>query len=203
MALTQIHRSMIIAHVLPTAHAAPSSMLLVIAVVQSAAAITNTINYYRNLMLLMGSIFEKAEAVMTNMTIGQLAKRSGTSIDTVRFYERKNLIAPAYRKQSGYRQFDQQAVDTIAFICHAKGLGFTLKEIEELLFIRQNPHAMAVEVKQRVREKIADIDAKVERLSQIREELSALGNMCGGVGPASLCPILEAMESTESEKDLS
>lgn len=134
---------------------------------------------------------------MSSLTIGQVAKRTGASIDTIRFYERKNLIAPAFRKESGYRQFHPQTIDKITFIQHAKGLGFTLKEIEELLLMRQNPNAMALEVKQKAQEKIANIDAKIERLTHIREELTVLTNLCNGEGPASLCCILQAMESVE------
>lgn len=132
---------------------------------------------------------------MSSLTIGQVAKRSGASIDTIRFYERKNLIAPACRKDSGYRQFHPHVVDKITFIQHAKGLGFTLKEIEDLLSMRQSPNAMALEVKQKAQEKIVDIDSKIRRLSQIREELANLTSLCSGDGPASLCPILHAIDA--------
>lgn len=137
---------------------------------------------------------------MTSLTIGQVAKESKTTIDTVRFYERKNLISPASRKASGYRQFHPRVINHIAFIRSAKALGFTLKDIGGLLSIWQNPNATAGEVKKKAREKIADIDAKIKQLTAIREELQSLTDACSGNGPASQCPIIEGIETATTSE---
>ena len=70
---------------------------------------------------------------MGSLTIGQLAKGAGVGVETLRFYEREGLIAEPERRASGYRQYPPEAVDLVRFIRHAKELGFTLKEIQELL----------------------------------------------------------------------
>lgn len=135
---------------------------------------------------------------MTSLTIGQVARGSGTSIDTVRFYERKKLIAPICRKASGYRQFHPRVVNHIAFIRSAKALGFTLKEIGDLLSIWQNPCATACEIKQKAEDKIADIDAKIKQLSKMRKELQNLTDACSGYGPVNQCPIIEGIETAKN-----
>ena len=70
---------------------------------------------------------------MNDMGIGELARRAGVPIDTVRYYERNRLVLPAGRKASGYRQYGEAEIARLRFIRRAKGLGFSLDEIRELL----------------------------------------------------------------------
>ena len=67
------------------------------------------------------------------MQIGQLARQAGVAIDTVRYYERQGLLPPAQRRESGYRIFEAGDVRRLRFINRAKTLGFSLREISELL----------------------------------------------------------------------
>src|SRR5215475_7493814 len=92
------------------------------------------------------------------MTIGQVAKLSGVGVETIRFYEREGLLNKPKRKESGYRMFDSEVVSRIQFIKRVKELGFSLKEIRELLFLRVDSRATGKEVKKRVDSKIDQID---------------------------------------------
>ena len=77
---------------------------------------------------------------MNGLTIGRLAKQAGLGIETIRFYERQGLIQPPPRTDSNYRIYPEEEVARLKFIKRAKDLGFTLKEIKELLFMQHDPH---------------------------------------------------------------
>jgi len=132
---------------------------------------------------------------MENLTIGQLARRAQVNVETVRYYERRGLIPEPPRRESGYRQYPKDAVARILFIRQAQELGFSLKEILELLTLRVDPETTCADVKRRAEDKIADIEEKLADLKQMRKALERLATSCKGVGPTSECPILEAMET--------
>lgn len=131
-----------------------------------------------------------------SMTIGQVAKQADIGIETIRFYERKGLLAKPSRRESGYRQYDEQVISQLLFIRRAQGLGFSLKEIEELLALRFNPKSTCGAVKGRAEVKIADIEQKISDLQKMRKSLLKLTNACsGGSSSVSECPILESFKS--------
>jgi len=132
---------------------------------------------------------------MNGLTIGKVAKRAGLGIETVRFYEREGLIEPPKRTEANYRVYPQRDIVRLRFIKRAKILGFTLKEIKELLSLRQDPSASKEDVKRQTEAKIADIEEKIRDLTRIKQTLEMLAECCDGRGPTSDCPILEALES--------
>ncbi len=134
---------------------------------------------------------------MEPLTIGQVAKQAGVGIETIRFYERQKLIDPPPRKLSGYRQYPQEAVRRIKFIKRAKELGFSLKEIAELLSLKVDPSTTCVQVKKRAEGKIIDIEEKIRTLKKMKKALKDLADQCVGKGPASECPIMEALDRQE------
>lgn len=131
---------------------------------------------------------------MKPLTIGQVAKRAGIGVETVRFYEREGLLEEPQRRPSGYRQFDKQIVERLLFIRRAKELGFTLKEIKELLSLRLDPSTTCADVKTRAEAKIADIENKINSLQRMRRALMKLTKACSGSGRTSDCPILDALD---------
>ncbi len=133
------------------------------------------------------------------LTIGQLAKRSGIGIETVRFYERKGLVEEPPRTDSGYRQYPEDVVARIRFIRRAKELGFKLKEISELLSLRVDPDTKCADVKKQTELKIADVEEKIRVLQGIMTALKKLAASCVGTGPTSECPILEALDGQEKD----
>lgn len=134
---------------------------------------------------------------MRPLTIGQLARHAGVGVETVRFYERKGLLAAPARRASGYRQYDQAGIARLRFIRRAKELGFTLNEIKELLSLRLDPATTCADVKARAEAKIADIDGKIDTLQRMRQALVTLTKACKGRGKSSDCPILDALDDQE------
>jgi MerR family mercuric resistance operon transcriptional regulator len=134
---------------------------------------------------------------MKPLTIGQVARSAGVGLETVRFYERQGLLPEPPRKESGYRQYPEDIVPRLRFIRGAKELGFSLKEIKELLALRVDPATTCAEVRGRARAKIADIDEKIQALQRMRRVLHKLTAACSGRGPITDCPILDALQHRE------
>ncbi len=132
---------------------------------------------------------------METLTIGQLARHAGVNVETLRYYERRGLIPEPPRKESGYRQYPPEDVARIRFIKRPKELGFTLKEISDLLTLRVDPETSCDDVRRRAETKIADTEEKIRALQTIKEALTKLAASCSGSGPSSECPILEVLEA--------
>jgi MerR family mercuric resistance operon transcriptional regulator len=135
---------------------------------------------------------------MGNMTIGQMARSAGASVETIRFYEREGLLEHPARSASGYRNYPPEAVARLRMIRQAKELGFSLNEIKELLALRVAPGKSCSDVRARAERKIADIDQRIAALKRMKAALARLAAACAGRGPTSECPILEALESESS-----
>ncbi len=131
---------------------------------------------------------------MKPLTIGQVARHAGVSSETVRFYERQGLLEEPARKESGYRQYPEDVVARLRSIKQAKELGFSLKEIKELLALRVDPDMACAEVRNRAEAKFADIEEKIQALLRIKKALVKLTKACSGHGPTSECPILDALD---------
>jgi len=129
---------------------------------------------------------------MTARTIGILAREVGVNVETVRFYQRLGLIPEPTRLRT-YRQYPAEAVRRLRFIRRAKELGFSLKEIRELLHLSDNPPVSCAEIKDHAEIKLAAIDAKIRDLQKVQSGLKTLVNLCSENAPASGCPILDAL----------
>ncbi len=132
---------------------------------------------------------------MSTLGIGQLAKRAGVGIDTVRYYERDGLLSPAARLESGYRRYGDTELKRLHFIRRAKALGFSLDDIRSLLTLSEE-HDVA-QVKRAAEGKLADIDQRIAELERIRAGLHTLIAACPGHGRAETCPILNALTLEE------
>jgi MerR family mercuric resistance operon transcriptional regulator len=131
---------------------------------------------------------------MAFLTTGRLAREAGVNVETIRYYEKRGLLPKVPRKASGYRLWPKDTVKRIRFIRHAQELGFSLREIAELLSLRTDENTSCYEIKRIAEEKITDIDKKIRSLQTIKKALRKLSKTCPGSGPVSDCPILEAME---------
>jgi MerR family copper efflux transcriptional regulator len=132
---------------------------------------------------------------MERLTIGQLAKQARVNRETVRYYERRRLLPRPSRSISGYRVFADDAVRRLRFIRHAQELGFSLREIRELLALRVNSVDTCDRVRERAEAKIADIVKKLKSLQHMREALSELVAACSRRGKTRGCPILDSLEA--------
>jgi len=130
---------------------------------------------------------------MERLTIGKLSQYSGIGVETIRFYERRGLIAPPSRADSNYRIFQQADVERLRFIKRAKDLGFTLNEIKDLLTLSHDHQATRADIKEHALAKIADVNRKIEDLTRIKAALEQLTSECDGHGPLEGCPILAAL----------
>jgi len=131
------------------------------------------------------------------LTIGQVAKLSGIGIETIRFYEREGLVDEPARRESGYREYTNDVVTRLTFIKRAQELGFSLREISELLALKLHPKASCAEVRQRAEGKVTDIETKIRDLQMMKKALMGLIASCNTSKPVSECPILEAFDSKE------
>lgn len=155
------------------------------------------------------------------LRIGDLATQTGVTVETLRYYERRNLIRPTRRLASGYRVYEPDAIALVHFIKRAQALGFTLSEVEELVHLRQQ--AWSGEATHLLREaivaKVRDVDRRMRELSALGDELKALIAACdeacltvpesercddsteaerprrSGVPAALDCPLVEALDS--------
>ncbi len=134
---------------------------------------------------------------MESLTIGKVARLAEVGVETIRFYEREGLIDEPKRRESGYREYPHETIQRLRFVRRAKDLGFTLKEIKELLDLRLEPGNACEHVRERAEAKIHDIETKVRTLQRMRKALTKLTMTCRGKRPVSECPILEAMEGDE------
>ena len=140
---------------------------------------------------------------MDEMTRGEVAEKADVNPETLRYYEREELIPTPRRSDGGFRLYDEHYVDRLRFIKRAKDLGFTLAEVKGLLDLRVDNDAMCQDVKAQAEDKLEDVEEKIRDLQRIRDALTRLAAACeGGVGPTSECPILEAMADEEALGDV-
>lgn len=125
--------------------------------------------------------------------IGTVAKRLGISIDAIRFYERTALLPRAPRTSGGFRQYAEGDIETLAFIRRVQGLGFTLKEVRDLLELRRSRGQDCAPVRRRLEAKLADVRSKLSDLQKLDHELCRALRRCkkeiGKRHPH--CPILK------------
>lgn len=133
-------------------------------------------------------------------TIGKVAAQAGVSADTLRYYEKERLIAPASRTTAGYRLYDDEALRRIRFIKHAQHCGFTLSDIKELLALKQAERACCGDVRSLAIEKKLRIEHKLRALQVMSRALDDLIQSCeGGEQATDDCPILAALENSLHE----
>ena len=128
---------------------------------------------------------------MEGLGIGQLAKRGGVGIDTVRYYERNGLLAPRTRLASGYRRYGELELGRLRFIRRAQALGFTLTEVRERLAL--SAQRDVGQVKRSAQAKLVDVEARIAALERVREGLAKVTAACPGHGRPADCPILQAL----------
>jgi Hg(II)-responsive transcriptional regulator len=141
----------------------------------------------------------EAEMQPGTLRIGEVARRTGVNIQTLRYYERRGLLKKPPRTPTGYRQYPSETVRLIRFVKRAQELGFTLKEIKELLRLRDNQRASCTEVRSTAEVKLRDIDNKIDSLRRMRGALRILVVTCRNNASIRECPILEALDLEETK----
>jgi MerR family mercuric resistance operon transcriptional regulator len=131
------------------------------------------------------------------LLIGEVARAARVNIQTLRYYERRRLLRPPQREPNGYRRYDGEAVRIVRFVKQAQALGFSLKEIKELLALRLDPRRSCGDVRVRAEAKLADIDQKIAGLRAMKVTLTRFIAACSGRGPVRECPILDALDEDD------
>ncbi len=132
---------------------------------------------------------------MDGLTIGDVAKEAKVNIETLRYYERRGLLASPPRSLSNYRLYSAETVRRVRFIKGAQQLGFSLQEILDLLSLRAEPNTRCEDIRGRAEAKIKDIEEKIRSLRAMKQALAKLVTECSGSGPITECPILESFDA--------
>jgi len=122
------------------------------------------------------------------MRIGELSDRSGTPVRTIRFYEDKGVLPAPTRTQSGYRDYNDDAVDRLRFVSAAQGAGLRLSEISSILAVRDAGDAPCSHTTSLLQAKRHEIDARLKELRQIRKEVDSLLERSTTLDPADCDP---------------
>jgi len=131
------------------------------------------------------------------LTIGKLALRVDVTTDTVRYYEKEGLLAPARKTDAGYRLYDDATIRRLRFIKQAQHCGFGLMEIRELLTLKHSDAACCKDVRSVATEKKLRLEHKIKALRVMSQALSELITICDDeTKPLQECPILAALESS-------
>jgi len=132
---------------------------------------------------------------MRALTIGTAARAAGVGVETIRFYERQKLIErPPKPVGAGVRRYPSETIARIRFIREAQQLGFSLREIRELLALRADPAADCSKVREQALSKLHEVHDKVERLREIGSALQTLIAACPAQGGLQACSIIDALE---------
>jgi DNA-binding transcriptional MerR regulator len=151
----------------------------------------------------------RADVSPAPLRIGDLAERTGVSVDALRYYERRGLVRPIGRRASGYREYPPEAVGVVRFVKRAQALGFSLAEVEELLRLRGDAGRVetALAARDVARAKIRDIDERVRQLIALRDGLADLVDACEVACEATepplviACPIIGALDDDGTPAD--
>jgi MerR family mercuric resistance operon transcriptional regulator len=139
------------------------------------------------------------EQKMKTLTTGQLAKETRVNIETIRYYERLGLIPEPPRRISGYREFTPTYIERLLFIKRAQALGFTLKEISELLAVADGKPACK-DIRKFAEDKVEDIETRIHDLQKMKTVLKDLIKKCLGKRKISECPIIESLSQKKIRK---
>lgn len=135
---------------------------------------------------------------MKEMTIGKAARDAGVGVETIRFYERKGLIdRPRKPPSAGFRVYPQETIRRIRFIRKAQAIGFSLREINELLSLRADPAADCSNVREQASAKLEEVNRKITQLAGIRDALQDLIAACPGRGALRVCSIMETLAASD------
>lgn len=140
-----------------------------------------------------------------SLQIGQVAEKTGLSVDAIRFYERSGLLPRPARTQGGYRLYQEEQIADLDFIQRAQRLGFSLNEIRELFSIQRHPPQVCVHVRDLIAQKLSVVRAKIAELHSLETELAGALRQCRTAlrRPSKhedCCPVLEAIAKPRQQR---
>ncbi len=137
------------------------------------------------------------------MKIGELARKTDSPVETIRFYEREGLMPTPVRSEGNYRIYDQHHTQRLAFIRRCRALDMTLQEVRVLLALMDQPDSSCEQANQVLDEHIEHVTRRIVELKALQRELSDLRALCGSDHKSHQCGILNALTTgPSSQKDL-
>lgn len=132
------------------------------------------------------------------LSIGVLARETGSKVQTVRYYEQIGLMPEPIRSAGNQRRYGPAHLARLGFIRHARELGFTLDQIRDMLALGDDPKRSCAEVDQIARDHLATVEARIERLSALKRELQRMIHQCGQ-GRVGDCRVIEVLSDYTHE----
>jgi DNA-binding transcriptional MerR regulator len=130
--------------------------------------------------------------MIADFSIGELSRRTGVKVPTIRFYEGAGLLPKLWRTEGGQRRYDPETADRLRFVRHARELGFDLEDIRSLLDIAGDPEAGCSGADSLAAQRLADVESKIARLERLREALNSMIERCAQ-GRARDCAIISTL----------
>ncbi len=127
-----------------------------------------------------------------NLSIGKLAKETGTKVPTIRYYEQIGLLEAPLRTAGNQRQFAETAVARLKFIRHSRALGFTLEDIRTLISLSEHPEHPCADADRIAAKHLADVKDRIATLERLRQELERMVES-GGHGTMENCRVIEVL----------
>jgi DNA-binding transcriptional MerR regulator len=129
---------------------------------------------------------------MQELLIGEVSNRTGVKVPTIRYYEGAGMLPPARRSNSNRRLYDQKALKRIAFIRHARNLGFSMSDIKTLIALQDNPSQSCKQADTIARARLAEVEVRIKHLLSLKAELkSMIGRGCRQ--RVSKCRVIERL----------
>lgn len=128
------------------------------------------------------------------MKIGELSKKTGLSIDAIRFYEKSGLIRTPSRTEGGYREYDGEAVAAVEFISHCRSLDIPIAEIKKLLRVRSGSSKSCREANEVIEEQLLKLRLRLKDLKRLEKNLSDLRSVCNQELDPKACKIIQSIE---------
>ena len=132
-----------------------------------------------------------------NYLIRDLAQKTHLSTDTIRFYEKKQLIQPCFRGDNNYRYYDDEALKRLIFIKRCRALDMSLQEIRQLVELVKQPQAGCQVVDQMIEQHIQKVEEKIAELQTFYTQLQDLRKSCSSNTTIDHCQILKQLKATE------
>ncbi|WP_018416577.1 Cd(II)/Pb(II)-responsive transcriptional regulator [Teredinibacter turnerae] len=127
------------------------------------------------------------------MKIGELAKRSGCSIQTIRYYEKEGLVTSAARSEGNFRLYDQQVLERLTFVKHCRSLDLSLAEIRQLQALIHSPNEQCNDVNRMIDSHIVQVEERIQELTKLCSQLKALRGQCSDEKTVEQCGILRGL----------
>ena len=134
------------------------------------------------------------------MKIGELAKVSGCSVQTIRHYEKERLLTAAQRSEGNFRLYDSSALEQLLFIKHCRSLDLSLSEIRQLIEFNRIPDTQCAEISKMIDNHIDQVAQRIDELEDLRRYLTSLRDSCSGNRAIKQCGILHNLSSNQLQE---